>query len=77
MIHPQSSQHVAAVPSAQHRTWTVRSKITVLLLLTLRSLAALWTYAAYLSLGDALTLKHVDTIGNHLARPPGEVFISL
>ncbi|MFH9090066.1 nitrate- and nitrite sensing domain-containing protein [Streptomyces sp. NPDC017673] len=57
--------------------WNIRSRITALLLLPLLSLTVLWTYAAYLSLGDALTLRHVDTIGNHLARPLGEVFIGL
>ncbi|MEU4094819.1 nitrate- and nitrite sensing domain-containing protein [Streptomyces sp. NPDC026673] len=59
------------------RNWTIRRKITALLLLPLLSLAVLWSYAAYLSLGNALTLAHVDTMGNHLARPLGQVFISL
>jgi signal transduction histidine kinase len=59
------------------RRWNIRSRITALLLLPLLSLAALWTYAADLSLGNALTLRHVNTIGNHLARPLGEVFIGV
>ncbi|MER5601557.1 nitrate- and nitrite sensing domain-containing protein [Streptomyces sp. NPDC002265] len=41
------------------------------------SLASLWAYAAYLSLGNALTLAHVNTIGTHLAHPLGHVVISL
>ncbi|MEU2282531.1 nitrate- and nitrite sensing domain-containing protein [Streptomyces sp. NPDC013178] len=57
--------------------WSLRGKITALLLLPLLSLSALWSYAAYLSLNNALTLVHVDTIGNHLARPLGRVFIGL
>ncbi|MCD0485487.1 nitrate- and nitrite sensing domain-containing protein [Streptacidiphilus sp. ASG 303] len=56
---------------------TIRSKLTALLLLPLVSLAALWAYAAYLSLGNALTLSRVNTIGTHLARPLGKVVIGL
>lgn len=56
---------------------TIRHKLTALLLLPLMSLATLWAYAAYLSLGNALTLAHVNTIGTHLARPLGHVVISL
>jgi signal transduction histidine kinase len=61
----------------KHHGWSLRSKMLALLLLPLLSLSALWTYAAYLSLDNALTLVHVDTIGNHLARPLGQVFIKL
>ncbi|MEU1090191.1 nitrate- and nitrite sensing domain-containing protein [Streptomyces sp. NPDC005576] len=57
--------------------WSLRSKITALLLLPLLSLTALWSYAAYLSLNNALTLVHVDTIGDHLARPLAQVFIDV
>ncbi|MGI5255471.1 nitrate- and nitrite sensing domain-containing protein [Actinacidiphila glaucinigra] len=56
---------------------TIRRKLTALLLLPLMSLAALWAYAAYLSLGNALTLAHVNTIGTHLAHPLGHVVIAL
>ncbi|WP_329295784.1 sensor histidine kinase [Streptomyces sp. NBC_01455] len=56
---------------------TIRRKLTALLLLPLLSLAALWSYAAYLSLGNALTLAHVNAIGTHLAHPLGHVVISL
>ncbi|MFD1277769.1 nitrate- and nitrite sensing domain-containing protein [Streptomyces kaempferi] len=56
---------------------TIRRKLTALLLLPLISLAAIWAYAAYLSLGNALTLAHVNTIGTHLAHPLGHVVISL
>ncbi|MEV6536982.1 nitrate- and nitrite sensing domain-containing protein [Streptomyces sp. NPDC051639] len=38
------------------------------------SLAVLWAYAAYLSLGNALTLAHEDTLGNRLAMPLIDVF---
>ncbi|MCZ9345051.1 hypothetical protein NGM37_45630, partial [Streptomyces sp. TRM76130] len=41
------------------------------------SLAALCGYAAYLALGNALTLSRVDTIGNHLADPLGRVVVAL
>ncbi|MFI1795563.1 nitrate- and nitrite sensing domain-containing protein [Streptomyces olivaceoviridis] len=61
----------------KHQGWSLRSKMLALLLLPLLSLSALWTYAAYLSLDNALTLVHVDVIGNHLARPLGQVFIEL
>jgi signal transduction histidine kinase len=61
----------------KHHGWSLRSKMLALLLLPLLSLSALWTYAAYLSLDNALTLVRVDTIGNHLARPLGQVFIDL
>ncbi|MGW2278225.1 nitrate- and nitrite sensing domain-containing protein [Streptomyces sp. NPDC001770] len=57
--------------------WSLRGKITALLLLPLLSLSALWTYAAYLSLNNALTLVHVDTVGDHLARPLAQVFIDV
>ncbi|MFF7330799.1 nitrate- and nitrite sensing domain-containing protein [Streptomyces sp. NPDC008150] len=48
-----------------------------MLLLPLVSLAALCAYAADLSLGNALTLNHVDVIGNHLAAPLGRAVIAL
>ncbi|MEU3795546.1 sensor histidine kinase [Streptomyces fructofermentans] len=51
--------------------------MAVLLLVPLISLGALWSYAAYLSLGNALTLAHVNTIGTHLAHPLGGVVIRL
>ncbi|MFF7190474.1 nitrate- and nitrite sensing domain-containing protein [Streptomyces sp. NPDC008222] len=38
------------------------------------SLAILWAYAAYLSLGNALTLAHENTLGNRLAIPMIDVF---
>ncbi|MFB7493851.1 nitrate- and nitrite sensing domain-containing protein [Streptomyces sp. NPDC056161] len=57
--------------------WSIRRKFTALLLLPLVSLAALCGYAAYLSLGNALTLSHVDTIGNHLAAPLGRTVVAL
>ncbi|MGQ4514884.1 nitrate- and nitrite sensing domain-containing protein [Streptomyces sp. DW26H14] len=41
------------------------------------SLAALCAYAADLSLGNALTLEHVDTIGSHLAAPLGRAVVAL
>ncbi|WP_431948334.1 nitrate- and nitrite sensing domain-containing protein [Actinacidiphila sp. bgisy167] len=59
------------------RRWTVRRKLNALLLLPLLSLTALWAYGANLSLGNALTLAHVDTIGTRLAHPLGEVVIDL
>lgn len=64
-------------PLMKSRGSTIRHKLTALLLLPLMSLATLWAYAAYLSLGNALTLAHVNTIGTHLAHPLGHVVISL
>ncbi|MCA1223780.1 nitrate- and nitrite sensing domain-containing protein [Streptomyces sp. 8L] len=57
--------------------WSIRRKFTALLLLPLVSLAALCAYAADLSLGNALTLEHVDTIGSHLAAPLGRAVVAL
>ncbi|MYS19819.1 MULTISPECIES: sensor histidine kinase [unclassified Streptomyces] len=48
-----------------------------MLLLPLLSLAALWAYAANLSLGNALTLEHENTIGNRLAAPLGRAIVVL
>ena len=59
------------------RRWSIRSKVIAVLLLPLLSLSALWAYAADLSLGNALTLAHENTIGNRLARPLGQVIITL
>ncbi|MFC8450041.1 nitrate- and nitrite sensing domain-containing protein [Kitasatospora sp. NPDC057223] len=59
-----------------HR-WSIRSKLIVLLMLPLVSLAALWVYAADLSLDNALVLSRENTITNHLARPLGGVVISI
>ena len=59
------------------RRWSIRSKVIAVLLLPLLSLSALWAYAADLSLGNALTLAHENTIGNRLARPLGQVIIAL
>ncbi|MFI5635641.1 nitrate- and nitrite sensing domain-containing protein [Streptomyces sp. NPDC051664] len=57
--------------------WPIRRKLIALLLLPLVSLAVVLGYAAELSLGNALTLAHENTIGNHLARPLGRVVIAL
>lgn len=57
--------------------WSIRSKITALLLLPLISLTALWAYAADLSLGNALTLRHEHTIGTRLADPLGRLIFTL
>ncbi|MFE8950158.1 nitrate- and nitrite sensing domain-containing protein [Streptomyces sp. NPDC007856] len=59
------------------RPWSIRSKLTALLLLPLVSLATLWAYAAHLTLGNALTLRHENVIGNHLANPLGLVAITV
>ncbi|MFE1852197.1 nitrate- and nitrite sensing domain-containing protein [Streptomyces sp. NPDC059489] len=56
------------------RSWSVRNKLVALLVLPLMSLAILWAYAAYLSLGNALTLAHENTLGNRLAIPMIDVF---
>lgn len=60
-----------------NRGWSMRRKFTAMLLLPLVSLAALCGYAAFLSLGNALTLLHVDTIGSHLADPLGRTLVAL
>ncbi|MET7694521.1 nitrate- and nitrite sensing domain-containing protein [Streptomyces sp. NPDC005483] len=59
------------------RGWSMRRKFTIMLLFPLVSLAVLCAYAAYLSLGNALTLLHVDTIGNHLATPLGRTLVAV
>lgn len=59
------------------RSWSIRGKLTALLLLPLVSLAALWGYAADLTLGNALTLKHDANIGRHLADPLGRAIVAL
>ncbi|MFJ3639697.1 nitrate- and nitrite sensing domain-containing protein [Streptomyces sp. NPDC090108] len=56
------------------RSWSIRNKLVALLVLPLMSLAVLWAYAAYLSLGNAMTLAHENTLGNRLAIPMIEVF---
>ncbi|MGW4548006.1 nitrate- and nitrite sensing domain-containing protein [Streptomyces violaceorubidus] len=61
----------------KHRGWSIRRKFTAMLALPLASLAVVCGYAAYLSLGNALTLLHVDTIGNHLAAPLGRTLIAV
>lgn len=59
------------------RNWSIRGKLTALLLLPLVSLATLWAYAAHLSLGNALVLRHENTIGTHLADPLARLVIAL
>ncbi|WP_167343995.1 sensor histidine kinase [Streptomyces violaceorubidus] len=61
----------------KHRGWSIRRKFTAMLALPLASLAVVCGYAAYLSLGNALTLLHVDTIGNHLAAPLGRTLVAV
>ncbi|MGW3635182.1 sensor histidine kinase [Streptomyces sp. NPDC005122] len=51
--------------------------MTALLLLPLVSLATLWAYSAHLTLGNALTLRHENVIGNHLANPLGLVAMTV
>ncbi len=50
---------------------SVRFKIVLLLLVPLVSLSTLWVFAASITLGDGLTLRHVNTIQDHLGYPSG------
>lgn len=50
---------------------SVRFKIILLLLVPLVSLSTLWAFAASITLGDGLTLRHVNTIQEHLGYPSG------
>jgi signal transduction histidine kinase len=50
---------------------SVRFKIVLLLLVPLVSLSTLWAFAANITLGDALNVRHVDTIQDHLGYPSG------
>lgn len=50
---------------------SVRFKIVLLLIVPLVSLSTLWAFAANITLGDALNVRHVDTIQDHLGYPAG------
>ncbi len=50
---------------------SVRFKIILLLIVPLVSLSALWAFAASITLGDGLNLRHVNTIQDHLGYPSG------
>ena len=50
---------------------SVRFKIVLLLIVPLVSLSTLWAFAANITLGDGLTLRHVNTIQDHLGYPSG------
>jgi signal transduction histidine kinase len=50
---------------------SVRFKIILLLIVPLVSLSTLWAFAAGITLGDGLNLRHVNTIQDHLGYPSG------
>jgi signal transduction histidine kinase len=50
---------------------SVRFKIVLLLIVPLVSLSTLWAFAADITLGDGLNLRHVNTIQDHLGYPSG------
>jgi signal transduction histidine kinase len=50
---------------------SVRFKIVLLLLVPFVALSALWAFAASLTLGEGLNLRHVTTIQDHLGYPSG------
>ncbi|MFL6053901.1 MAG: nitrate- and nitrite sensing domain-containing protein [Actinoallomurus sp.] len=50
---------------------SVRFKIVLLLIVPLVSLSTLWAFAASITLGDGLNLRHVNTIQDHLGYPSG------
>jgi len=50
---------------------SVRFKIILLLIVPLVSLSTLWAFAANITLGDGLNLRHVNTIQDHLGYPSG------
>jgi signal transduction histidine kinase len=50
---------------------SVRFKIILLLIVPLVSLSTLWAFAASITLGDGLNLRHVNTIQDHLGYPSG------
>ncbi|GAA4627187.1 nitrate- and nitrite sensing domain-containing protein [Actinoallomurus vinaceus] len=50
---------------------SVRFKISLLLIVPLVSLSTLWAFAASITLGDGLNLRHVNTIQDHLGYPSG------
>jgi signal transduction histidine kinase len=50
---------------------SVRFKIILLLIVPLVSLITLWAFAASITLGDGLNLRHVNTIQDHLGYPSG------
>jgi signal transduction histidine kinase len=50
---------------------SVRFKIILLLIVPLVSLSTLWAFAANITLGDGLNLRHVNAIQDHLGYPSG------
>ncbi|HZE32861.1 MAG TPA: nitrate- and nitrite sensing domain-containing protein [Actinoallomurus sp.] len=50
---------------------SVRFKIILLLIVPLVSLSTLWAFAASITLGDGLNLRHVNAIQDHLGYPSG------
>ncbi|HEU5159671.1 MAG TPA: nitrate- and nitrite sensing domain-containing protein [Streptosporangiaceae bacterium] len=50
---------------------SVRFKIVLLLLVPFVALSALWAFAASLTLGEGLNLRHVETVQDHLGYPSG------
>jgi signal transduction histidine kinase len=56
---------------------SIRFKIILLLIVPLVSLSILWAFAASLTLGDGLNLRHVQTLHDHAGYPAGALATSL
>jgi signal transduction histidine kinase len=69
-VGPEVS-HRSSRPRIVRLIRSVRFKIVLLLLVPFVALSALWAFAASLTLGEGLNLRHVETVQDHLGYPSG------
>ncbi|RSN69987.1 nitrate- and nitrite sensing domain-containing protein [Actinomadura sp. WAC 06369] len=50
---------------------SIRFKVVLMVTVSVVSLAALWSFAANIALGEGLNLRHVETVQDHYAYPAG------
>jgi hypothetical protein len=69
-VGPEVSQR-SSRPRIVRLIRSVRFKIVLLLLVPFVALSALWAFAASLTLGEGLNLRHVETVQDHFGYPSG------
>ncbi|MEV5829634.1 nitrate- and nitrite sensing domain-containing protein [Spirillospora sp. NPDC052242] len=67
---PAAAAPVRRGPKAA-RFRSIRFKVVLMVTVSVVSLAALWSFAANIALGEGLNLRHVETVQDHYAYPAG------
>jgi signal transduction histidine kinase len=62
-------RHARAIPGRRGRQRAIRSTLTVLLVIPLLSLVALWAYAASSTVGGAIAERNSDTVNKEIGGP--------